>query len=155
MEVQWRTPLQCLFFLWATPTFHNNICLLLLHREPHHLFCVGICMQQSPFTACPKPRSLIHCCCRTAGVIPLQHFREYYSAEHVQQHWDICLLSYVCIAWYLQHVVNTISEHISWFYQSESNRIWSRLLSGSAVMTWFQRWSIWEHLDLNKSSAAL
>ena len=59
--------------LWAMPNFRsNNICLLQVHKEPHSLFLVCICMQPSPFTACTEPRPLIHCCCRSCTPVVCQ-----------------------------------------------------------------------------------
>ena len=50
--------------------------------EPQPLFCVCMCIQQSIFTAW---RPLIHCCCKTPKLLPLQFAREFYSATHMQQ----------------------------------------------------------------------
>jgi len=56
--------------------FFNDICWLQMHREPNHLFCVQICMQQSIFKACTEPHPSIHCCCRTSRVLPLPSARQ-------------------------------------------------------------------------------
>ena len=75
--------------LWATHTFYNVIYWLLVHGDPHPLFFVRICMQQSIFTAfniftaCLDPRLLVYCCCRTSRVLPLQYSREYYSSKYM------------------------------------------------------------------------
>ena len=57
---------------------------------------------------------------------------------------DICLLLCKYIARYLQHIVNTISEHVSQFYQSGSNPglIWIAVrVSGSSESTVVTRFS--------------
>ena len=87
--MQQRMPLQNSFFFVSHPHFCNDICWLQVHGEPLFLICVCICIQQSPFTACTKQHSLIHCCCRTSKVLPLLHAREYYSTKYMQQAYSL------------------------------------------------------------------
>ena len=39
--------------------------------------------------SCTEPRPLIHCCCRTPRVLPLQYTMEYYSTNNMQQTYSL------------------------------------------------------------------